>query len=116
MANFSAWDRNNLERVANELLSRLVNNPCEEAVLLKANTEQQAEMNWEFSSDEGRWESFSHQHDDGAPLRWVIRVREDGRFDVSDSDAELCNGAGAFDTLAAAKAFCNSSESTSLSL
>ena len=60
MAVFSAWNRDNLERVANEMLVRLVNNPCEKEelhrlLLLKANIKQQAEMNWEFISDDVKW-------------------------------------------------------------
>jgi hypothetical protein len=71
-------------------------------------------MRWEFFRDEGKWECFSQLHDDGNPFRWVIVVCQDGKFDVNESDTELCNGITAFDTLAAAKAFCEASESTCL--
>lgn len=59
----------------------------------------------------GKWEAFSPQLGaDNMPLRWVICVCRDGKFDLNESDAQLCNGVAAYETLAAAKAFCETSE------
>lgn len=59
----------------------------------------------------GKWEAFSPRFTaNNTPLRWVICVCQDGKFDLNESDAGLCNGIAAFDTLAAAKAFCEGSE------
>jgi hypothetical protein len=59
----------------------------------------------------GKWEAFSPRFTaNNIPLRWVISVCQDGKFDLNESDSELCNGIAAFDTLAAAKAFCAGSE------
>lgn len=73
-------------------------------------------MDWQFVKDDGKWECFSKLHDNGDPFRWTIRVCQDGKFDVNESSAELCNGVAAFETLAAAKAFCESSENTHLQI
>lgn len=67
-------------------------------------------MDWEFFEDEGRWESFSKQHDDGNPFRWVIKVCRDGKFDLNESDKELCDGVSTFDTFLAASSFCEGLE------
>ena len=71
-------------------------------------------MTWEFFRDEGTWECFSAMHDQMDNFRWIIKVQGDGKFDLSESAEELVKGIRAFDTLAAAKAFCESSESTML--
>jgi hypothetical protein len=67
-------------------------------------------LSFEFLKDEGAWEAFSQVHDQMDSFRWIIRVCVDGKFDVNESDTKLCNGVAAFDTLAAAKAFCQQTE------
>jgi hypothetical protein len=67
-------------------------------------------LSFEFFKDEGTWEAFSQVHDQMDAFRWIIKVCRDGKFDVNESDTELCNGVAAFDTLAEAKAFCQKTE------
>lgn len=71
-------------------------------------------LKWEFFRDEGTWECFSAIHDDGDPFRWIIKVQEFGLFDLSESSSELVCGCASYDTLTAAKAFCEASEATAI--
>ena len=70
-------------------------------------------LEWTFSVDEGRWRAFSVVKDaTGFQCRWVIRMLEDGRFDINASSPDLYTNRGPYDTLATAKGFCESVEAT----
>ncbi len=70
-------------------------------------------LEWKFSVNEGRWRAFSVVKDDaGFACRWVIRMLEDGRFDINASSPDLFTNSRPYDTLAAAKGFCESAEAT----
>ena len=64
-------------------------------------------LQWKY---DGKWIAFSLRLSHGNSLRWIICVCQDGKFDLNESDVELCNGVAAYSTLAAAKTFCETSE------
>ena len=67
-------------------------------------------MDWTFVDDVCEWHADSLMHDQMCHFIWRIKVCENGKFNVNGSDSELCEGVAEFDSLRAAKAFCETSE------
>jgi hypothetical protein len=74
-------------------------------------------LNWkclETDFDELTWTAYSVIHDDGTPFEWVIVVNDAGLFSVEKSSAELTDRKESFETLAAAKAWCQEVEDAAI--
>jgi hypothetical protein len=67
------------------------------------------EMDWDYNCGEG-WSAWSQQNDDGDRFEWRITLNCDGEFCVDESDSELTERKDTFNSLSAAKAFCQASE------
>jgi hypothetical protein len=68
-------------------------------------------LSWSFDG-QGQWEATSAIQDDGGSPVYRIYVRDDGTFDVSESDDDLLAGRKMprFQTLLAAKDWCAGNE------
>jgi hypothetical protein len=74
-------------------------------------------LDWKFWAndfDELNWAAYSAIHDDGTPFEWVIFVNDAGLFSVEKSSAELTDRKESFETLAAAKAWCQEVEDAAI--
>ena len=104
LCDFTTWDRKNLERVADEMLAKLVKLEQPLPIVLHG-------VQWGYNG-EGRWQGKTRYDDKGTPLWFFIDVEEDGTFTVKNSDPELLAGgiiAPYFESLQKAKDWCNAS-------
>ncbi len=101
IVDFHLFDRDRLERVADEMLQTLVDHN-----LKTPDFSLPPKLKWNFRNEK-QWVAVSKKKLHGQKLMWRIRVNGSGKFTVNDSDAPLMpRRMSDFGTLEDAKAWC----------